>query len=162
MIYLKKFNESQGDFKEQLKDFCETHLAYLLDNGFIVDINEFDDLEGYEIAIKQDEVTAPGGYKRQPLFTWDDVKDYIGPFILYLDREYKLFKADEKSGKVDIGDIGIVQSELDSLFEPFNVEEIIKVNYEPFSNQKSIFTPSSTNRSCTKLEYILIYSVFEN
>ena len=145
-----------------MRDFCETHLAYLLDNGFIVEINEFDDLDGFELIIKQGEVTASDGYQRQPLFIWEDVKDYIGRFVFYLDKEYELYKSPDKIGKAEPGDIGIVQSELDELFEPFNVEEIIKLNYEPFSNQKSIFTPSSKNRSCTKLEYILIYSVLKN
>jgi hypothetical protein len=162
MIYLKKFNESQGDFKEQLRDFCETHLAYLLDNGFIVEINEFEDLDGFELLIKQGEVTAPGGYERQPLFTWEDVKDHIGPFVFYLDKEYELYKSPEKIGKSEPGDIGIVQSELDSLFEPFNVEEISDENYEPFLDQKSGFTPSSSRRSSAKLEYVLIYSVLKN
>lgn len=35
MKYLKKFNESlQADEVEQLKQFCETSLAYLLENGY--------------------------------------------------------------------------------------------------------------------------------
>lgn len=154
MRYLKRFNESQGDFKEQLRDFCETHLAYLLDNGFIVEVN--DDLDGFELIIKQGEVTAPGGYQRQPLFTWEDVKDYIGPFVFYLDKEYELYKSPEKIGKSEPGDIGIVQSELDALFEPFNVEEISDKDYEPTS------VMPTTTTSATKLEYILIYSVLRN
>ncbi len=152
MRYLKRFNESPVDFKEGLKDFCETHLAYLLDNEFIIEINEFNDRDGddaYEIIIKKNKISAPDSYSRlrQPLFVWDDVKNYIGPFILYLDREYRLFKGNE-------GDVGIVQSELSSLFKSFSVDEISDENYDP----KLI--PS--NASNTKLEFILIYSVFQN
>ena len=158
MRYLKRFNESQGDFKEQLRDFCETHLAYLLDNGFIVEINEFEDLDGFELLIKKEEEDL----LRNPLFTWEEVKNYIGPFVFYLDKEYELYKAPEKIGKSEPGDVGIVQSQIESLFEPFNVEEIGDDNYEPFLDQKSGFTPSSKRRSDTKLEYILIYSVLQN
>lgn len=158
MRYLKRFNESQGDFKEQLRDFCETHLAYLLDNGFMVEINEFDELDGFELLIKKEEEDL----LRNPLFTWEEVKNYIGPFVFYLDKEYELYKAPEKIGKSEPGDVGAVQSQIDSLFEPFNVEEIGDDNYEPFLDQKSGFTPSSKRRSDTKLEYILIYSVLQN
>ena len=158
MRYLKRFNESQSDFKEQLRDFCETHLAYLLDNGFMVEINEFEDWDGFELLIKKEEEDL----LRNPLFTWEEVKNYIGPFVFYLDKEYELYKAPEKIGKSEPGDVGIVQSQIDSLFEPFNVEEIGDDNYEPFLDQKSGFTPSSKKRSDTKLEYILIYSVLQN
>ena len=35
MKYLRKFFESiDDDFENQLKDFCETNLAYLLDEGY--------------------------------------------------------------------------------------------------------------------------------
>jgi hypothetical protein len=62
----------------------------------------------------------------------------------------------------DYDDDSILPSELDSLFEPFNVEEISDENYEPFLDQKSGFTPSSSRRSSAKLEYVLIYSVLKN
>jgi len=39
MKYLKKFNESlSSDFTLDLKEFCESYLAYLLDEGFEVDV----------------------------------------------------------------------------------------------------------------------------
>jgi hypothetical protein len=36
MRYLKKFNETNisETWLEELKDFCETNLAYLIDQGF--------------------------------------------------------------------------------------------------------------------------------
>lgn len=145
MKYLRKFNESQTDFKKQLQDFCETYLAYLIDDGFIVKIGEFDELDGFELIIKKEEYN-----NRQPLFIWDVVKDHIGPFIYYLDKEYELYKAPEKIGRSEPGDIGILQYELEDLFEPFSVEEIIDDNYNP------ILVTSET-----KLEYILIYAVLK-
>ena len=39
MKHLKRFNESLEPVEvDELKDFCETYLAYLLDEGFVVDI----------------------------------------------------------------------------------------------------------------------------
>ncbi len=39
MKHLKPFNEAVGDtFKEELKDFCETNLAYLLDDGGEIEV----------------------------------------------------------------------------------------------------------------------------
>jgi hypothetical protein len=34
MIYLRRFNESLENYLDQLKDFCESNLVYLLDEGF--------------------------------------------------------------------------------------------------------------------------------
>ena len=36
MKHIKPFNESKENLKEELQDFCETSLAYLLDNGYNV------------------------------------------------------------------------------------------------------------------------------
>ena len=37
MIYLRRFNEKlSDDFISELKEFCETHLAYLLDEDFSI------------------------------------------------------------------------------------------------------------------------------
>jgi hypothetical protein len=81
MKYLKRFNESQGDFQERLRDFCETHLAYLLDEGFEVVLNDLDETYDCEITIKRED---------QRTFTWDEVKDHVVPFIIHLNKEYKL------------------------------------------------------------------------
>ena len=42
MKHLKRFNESLNDNEvDELRDFCETSLAYLLDEGYQVDINKY-------------------------------------------------------------------------------------------------------------------------
>ena len=38
MRFLRRFNESL-EGKEELQDFCEMNLAYLLDEGFFIDIS---------------------------------------------------------------------------------------------------------------------------
>jgi hypothetical protein len=82
MKYLKPFNESTDDnFKEELQEFCEMNLAYLLD-------------EGTEIQI----VEQPGGYEGIHLIRilldepkkWDDIKDHMIPFLTRLQNQYDI------------------------------------------------------------------------
>jgi hypothetical protein len=94
MKHLKRFNESfeQQMAREELQDFCETHLAYLLD-------------EGYEVFVKEDldsllfSFTIPiGGFDSVPEdcdeFKWNDIKDHFIPFLTHLNNNYEI---DEKA-----------------------------------------------------------------
>jgi hypothetical protein len=94
MKHLKRFNESfeQQMAREELQDFCETHLAYLLD-------------EGYEVFVKEDldsllfSFTIPiGGFDSVPedcdKFKWNDIKDHFIPFLTHLNNNYEI---DEKA-----------------------------------------------------------------
>ena len=81
MKYLKPFNENVENFKEELQEFCETNLAYLLD-------------EGTEIQI----VESPGGWHELHLIRilldqpkrWNEIKDHIIPFLTRLDNKYEI------------------------------------------------------------------------
>lgn len=85
MEYIKSFNENQNTEILELKDFCEINLAYLLDYGIELEV-----------------VENPGGFKNFVLvkinkFTlffseWDNLKDYIIPFITRLNNEYLILK----------------------------------------------------------------------
>jgi hypothetical protein len=86
MKYLKRIFESTKT-KEELQDFCETNLAYLLDDDFVIEVR--DDVYGskfnkikYMIHIRR---TTPG-YR----FKWKDVNDKIIPFLHVLNREYDI------------------------------------------------------------------------
>ena len=48
MKYLKNFNESVNS--EELKDFCETYLAYLMDEDFEIEIVSEDGLKFVHIS----------------------------------------------------------------------------------------------------------------
>jgi len=92
MKHLKRFNESTDDnFKEELQEFCDTNLAYLMD-------------EGGEIQI----VESPGGWHELHLIRiildqpkrWVEMKDHIIPFLTRLDNKYQInnqpFRGTEK------------------------------------------------------------------
>lgn len=88
MKHLKKFNESvQDDKVEELKEFCNSSLAYLIDDGYSLDFywskfGEYVDI----IFVKK---VNTGRYPTQP-FNWIDVKyDYI-PFLESLSKKYNI------------------------------------------------------------------------
>ena len=86
MRYLKKFNEdlTQDEIKE-LEEFCESCLAYLLDEGFEIDYEKgTGDFHWIDLWGSLDENENPISY------TWDQVKDYYIPFLKLLTARYKL------------------------------------------------------------------------
>ena len=109
MKHLRRFNESldvsEDDYLE-LKDFCETNLAFLLDDysyellvrkrtygdppksDVVVAINpaRVDKLNGLYTAIANGSLTIGGKESIQ----WDAVSDYVIPFLTLLDRRYVL------------------------------------------------------------------------
>jgi len=72
------FNISQED----LKEFCEIHLAYLLDEQFILDIT---DKEGNPYHNSNDFIIT---LKSVKFFKWDIIKDHFIPFLVRLKNEY--------------------------------------------------------------------------
>jgi hypothetical protein len=103
MKHLKRFNEGfEPNEVEDLKDFCNNTLAYLLDDGFEV---KFSKLE-----VEKDEylnITLYGpidttyiksrglasylyitGEGDRRLFSWSEIKDYYIPFIMLLKNRH--------------------------------------------------------------------------
>ena len=102
MRYLKRFNESV-DLENDLKDFCETYLAYLLDVDFELsviwngrDTNRWRFYMGpekdfYNInLVKLNDYGATG-------FIWNEVKDSYIPFLHMLDKQYEIMDEGEAS-----------------------------------------------------------------
>ena len=92
MKYLKKIFEndlySQVD-SDELQDFCETYLAYLLDDtSFKIEVIDTEKWNSYIIWLGK--ILNP---RIQP-FKWDDIKDYYIPFVTMLSREYDLNDSD--------------------------------------------------------------------
>ena len=90
MKYLKGIFES-SDSKEDIKDFVEGCFAYLLDDGFGIQVRELAYIGGTG-AIKRSfsNERMIYLYKNDDGFTWDEVKDYYIPFIKILNNKYKL------------------------------------------------------------------------
>ena len=96
MRYLKRFNESV-DLENDLRDFCEMNLAYLLDNDdFRLSViwqghgNMGRAEDCYNINLcKLDDSSASAG------FTWNEVKDYYIPFLHMLNNEYKIMSNED-------------------------------------------------------------------
>ena len=83
MKHLKKFNESMS--KEDLQDFCESSLAYLMDEGFTIKVMCSRPLSTlhtgeFNIWLQKD--------NGREFFKWDDVKDYYIPFLQLLSNRY--------------------------------------------------------------------------
>lgn len=79
MKHLKRFNEdiTSLSFEEDLKDFCETNLAYLTDNDVRVLVGKVDSI----VRIVFDKTK-----------TWNEVKDQIIPFLIRLNNKYEIEK----------------------------------------------------------------------
>jgi hypothetical protein len=95
MRHLKRFNESQEELnlqREELRDFCETYLAYLLDEGFELKIYGGTPLTSgvtpFQVSlVKQD----------QSIFYWQDIINQFLPFLKFLKDNYNLERVDPSS-----------------------------------------------------------------
>lgn len=90
MKHLKRFNESLD--VNDLNDFCETNLAYLVDEGF--DIMISNNFSGD--SFKSIKITNPRSLDdRQDgtvnYFKWNDIKDHFIPFFTRLLNQYSLY-----------------------------------------------------------------------
>jgi hypothetical protein len=98
MKYIKLFEEKweQPDRTEELLDFTNDYLAYLTDDGFKFQVNSGDfTSDVYEvIRIRKGDTPFyinggdPNLDKEQ--FTWDQIKDYMLPYLIMLDRRYTI------------------------------------------------------------------------
>ena len=87
MRYLKKFFES---FEENvLQDFCETHLAYLLDEGYELYIGDERGKKTISITIPSDVSNEDGEYDTGE-FEWNNVKDHYITFLTHLNNKYNV------------------------------------------------------------------------
>ena len=79
MKHLKRYNESlTPDGIDDLKEFCEMNLVYLMDEDFIVDIDSRFGTTG----------NVSFNLKRESGFTWDEISDHFIPFLQRLSNRY--------------------------------------------------------------------------
>ena len=71
-----------------LKDYCEMNLAYLMDEGFFIDVHSHSGVY-YNIILRKSLTTNQNGVHTS-YFKWNDIKDHYIPFILRIQKKYKL------------------------------------------------------------------------
>lgn len=130
MKHLKSFNENVENLPIDLKDFCETNLAYLLDEGTKIEIIDFPDNALIEIKL--------------PPTTWEKVKDHMIPFLTRLQNNYQIIETVLGGVRYDAkvkGAIWDFPNPLEFTIIPFYVKDIIKdedvrsLNVRHFSGQ---------------------------
>lgn len=131
MKYIKRFNEAvTEDFLLDLREFCESHLAYLLDEGFIVKIDEPDEYnQSITIFLEKKgskEVVVGSGVLVSIPFNWDEVKDIFIPFIISLSKEYRMCL---DHGELEEGKCIVVNTINSDNFE-LGIEELINSDEE--------------------------------
>ena len=87
MKYLKRFNENNTH--EDLQDCCETHLAYLLDDGYELYIGDDHGKKTISITIPSDVSNEDGEYDTGE-FEWNNVKDHFITFLTHLNNKYNV------------------------------------------------------------------------
>jgi hypothetical protein len=112
VVHTKDLNESRHEvltnpkrftfeFQEELKDFCETHLAYLVDDGYSIRVatntmslkrfDEQNDNQIYDSLIGSGEEIADT-IDDPRNFNWDNIKNSFIPFIQHLSKHYNIGK----------------------------------------------------------------------
>jgi hypothetical protein len=94
MIYLKRYDEALYSVqevawikvKEELQEFSESCLAYLLDEGFKLTFNP----RMHENSVNMNITLYKPYLQRTQIFSWYEVKDYYIPFLQLLSRRYEI------------------------------------------------------------------------
>ena len=99
MRYLKTFESV--DLESDLRDFCETYLAYLLDGDFELSViwngHGYLGREEDDYNINLCKLNWDLGWGKATDFTWNDVKDSYIPFLHMLDKQYEIMDEGEAS-----------------------------------------------------------------
>lgn len=88
MKYIKIYEdfENESDIEavlEKLQNYCDTYLAFLKDENYIIETKHY----LYDIVI---EISKSSNNVKDGFFRWNHIKDYLIPFIQILNEEYKL------------------------------------------------------------------------
>ena len=132
MKHLKKFNEATDNFEQELKEFCENNLAYLLDEGQLL----VQSLTGHiqrlprHIPPRSTVVDNRRLIKVQLHFDqvkdWDEIKDQMIPFLIRLTNQYEVVEKNKEN--VDIYIFTLKNSGGDKV--EFRIKDLIEDNVE--------------------------------
>jgi hypothetical protein len=87
--------EKSKEFENELHDFCESSLVYLIDEGLEIEI-----VERYLWTSDANRFGVKLAFHNIKLHHWDDIKDYTIPFLERLTNKYNLQK--EKNNDIRI------------------------------------------------------------
>lgn len=140
MKHLKRFNENlRLKELEDLMDFSENCLVYLLDEGFELELVDrygrepndpsFDgDTEYFWIDLYGPSITQPDEYGAVPndrSYSWNQIKDYYIPFLKLINARYVLVDH-ERSYKGDVVYFKLQEgADVDVAFKEFKLDEVI-------------------------------------
>lgn len=143
MKHIKRFNENNNE--DDLKDFCETNLAYLLDECGEVRVNTEGKTTLVKISINNS--------------NWVNIKDHMIPFLIRLLKNYHI---EERSFGIDKDGVllnaAILGLENPSQFKkvPFTVEDLIKDN-NPYSVKSSRIHPDQVQLEDLVISYFQFF-----
>ena len=151
MRYLKPFNESTDDnFAEDLKEFCELNLAYLLDDGEVIV-----DTEGKTTLVKIS-ITNSVFFLGAP---WSNIKDHMIPFLIRLLKNYHIEERSfgiDKDGVLLNAAILDLENPLQFKKVPFTVEDLIKDN-NPYSVKTRTVFPTQVHLEDLVISYFQFF-----
>ena len=133
MIYLKRYNESfraPSSFREEIQEFCENCLAYLIDDDFSIKTN----LYGLDpVSVSFVLIRRFSGEDEPISFSWDDVKDYYIPFLQMLQRKYNVIST-SKSPSILNSEVNVVirptEESRDSVY--YTLYEVLEDKINPY------------------------------
>ena len=130
MKHLKRFNEglSSNEFNE-LKEFSENCFAYLLDEGFELELVDRNGRESNDPSFDEDaeyfwvDLYGPTENGDTISYSWDQIKDYYIPFLKLVQKRYTLTDGDWNKDlvlfKIEQG------ADVETAFKRFEVEDVI-------------------------------------
>jgi hypothetical protein len=114
MKHLRKFNEdyTQQDLDE-LKEFCDDHLSYLIDEDYNVSVQDFETNAGsvLQVVVKPPKVMRKNNWvrkletrlKEEEIGTpFSHFKDRLIPFVYMLLKDYRLI-TNEEMDRMELG-----------------------------------------------------------
>ena len=130
MKHLKRFNEglSSNEFNE-LKEFSENCFAYLLDEGFELELVDRNGRESNDPSFDEDaeyfwvDLYGPTENGDTISYSWDQIKDYYIPFLKLVQKRYTLTDGDWNKDlvlfKIEQG------ADVETAFKRFEIEDVI-------------------------------------
>lgn len=130
MRYLRKYNEdnSAGLTEDEIRDFCEINLAYLMDDGLKVLVSP----EYFDLKVIDYKVTL--SFRLLANKRWGQIKDQVIPFLTHLRNEYELvFLCNRMSDYQKVFLTNNIRIELSNQLYPdwFDIDDIISEKIVP-------------------------------